>query len=248
MQIRDFIKKTVEGAGRKSVVVGLSGGIDSAVSCTLAVEALGKSGVLALMMPDSRVTPEIDTNDAIELAKKLDIQYRVIDIAPIHSTYMTFLKPSKLPMGNLLARIRMGILYYHANLDNRLVLGTEDKTEAFLGYFTRYGDSGTDLEPIEDLYKTDVRMMGRILGVPDQIVRKESSPALWRGQTAEGEIHMSYDKVDNVIRVINGQNAMIDVYEVAKKARVKVDTVRLVINMNKYTEFKRHNPPVCRLT
>lgn len=246
-KIETFIKNQVECAKVSGVVCGVSGGVDSAVAVSLAVEALGADKVLGLIMPDSRVTPDYDTKDAVDLCKKLKIQYKVIDIAPIHSAYMTFLDPGKteLPAGNLRARIRMGLLYYHSNLEKRLVLGTEDKSESYLGYFTKYGDSATDFEPIADLYKTDVRLMAKILGISDSIIKKESSPRLWRNQTAVGELGLQYEQVDKVIRAMEDTGPVVDMYEIAKKARVKPEVVKLVVGMNTYTDFKRKPIPHC---
>jgi len=134
-RIVEFIRKEVDNAKADGAVIGISGGIDSAVTAYLTVQALGNRRVLGLIMPDSRITPEDDINDSMQVAKELGIRYEVIDIAKIHSCYMKFVERNKLAEGNLRARIRMSLLYYFANLNNYLVVGTGDRSELLLGYF-----------------------------------------------------------------------------------------------------------------
>ena len=135
-KIIDFIKKEVTGSRTDGVVLGLSGGIDSSVTAYLSVEALGARRVMGLIMPDLRVTPKQDLDDAKEVASELGMETRFIDIAPIHRTFMKNLEPDRLAEGNLRARIRMALLYYHSNRVNRLVVGTGDRSELLAGYFT----------------------------------------------------------------------------------------------------------------
>jgi len=134
-KIVEFISKKVEEAGGDGAVIGLSGGIDSTVTAYLTVQALGSRRVLGLIMPDSRVTPETDVKDAKAVANELGIKFKLIDIAPIHSSFMKYLERNRIAEGNLRARIRMSLLYYHANLNNMLVVGTGDRSELLLGYF-----------------------------------------------------------------------------------------------------------------
>ncbi|MEM0276887.1 NAD+ synthase [Pyrobaculum sp.] len=199
--IISFISQIVERAGAGGVVLGLSGGVDSTVAATLATEALGPHRVLGLVMP-SIFTPQEDVKDALEVAGRLGIETRLIDVTPISEAFAKsipdFSPGYRLASGNLLPRIRMTILYYYANRDNRLVMGTGDRSELLLGYFTKYGDGGADFLPIAPLYKLQVREMARRLGFP-HIAQKPSSPRLWHGHTAEGELGASYEVIDQVL-------------------------------------------------
>ena len=199
-RVVSFIKRKVEESQADGAVLGLSGGIDSAVTAYLGVEALGSRRITGLIMPDLRATPEQDAEDAKLVASELCIETKEIDIAPIHKAYLKSVEPNRLAEGNLRARIRMSLLYYHANLTNRLVMGTGDRSELLLGYFTKYGDGGVDILPIADLYKTEVRRLGEALGINRRIIAKRSSPRLWPGHIAESEIGMSYETIDQIFQ------------------------------------------------
>lgn len=244
-KIVSFIQVMVKKAGADGVVLGLSGGIDSTVTAYLSVEALGSRRVFGLIMPDQRVTPRRDVEDAKQVADELGISSRLIDIAPIHRTYMRNLEENRLAEGNLRARIRMALLYYFANAGNRLVVGTGDKSEELLGYFTKYGDGGADIMPIADLYKTEVRKLGEILGVTRRIVSKSSSPRLWLGQTAEGELGMPYEVIDSILRLRFEEGKPIG--EISSVVKVDARDVRIVLSRVRTTSHKRRTPAVCRL-
>ena len=143
------------------IVIGLSGGIDSSVCLGLASRSIPKHNILGLIMPIEGITPEEDEIDAIDLAKQFNVEYRIIKLNKISQEYMKKLNKHKIAQGNLLARIRMSILYYHANLLNRIVIGTGDKSEYMLGYFTKFGDGAADIAPIADLFKTQVRILSK---------------------------------------------------------------------------------------
>ena len=170
--IIEFIRLELSTAQSQGVVLGLSGGIDSSVAVCLATKALGNKRVLGLILPDRNVSKQNDLEDAVELCKELDIQYQIIDIREIKQKYIDLLPLEQISIGNLTARIRMTLIYYYANFFNRLVLGTSDKSEMMIGYFTKFGDGASDLLPLGDLYKTEVRELAIHLNVPKSILLK----------------------------------------------------------------------------
>ncbi len=242
-KIISFIRKKVETSGTEGLVIGVSGGIDSAVTAYLSVESLGNKRVTALIMPDMRVTPESDIEDAKKVTEELCIESKLIDIAPIHRSFMRFLVSNRIAEGNLRARIRMALLYYHANLQNKLVVGTGDKSELLLGYFTKYGDGGVDFLPIGDLYKTEVRKLGEMLGVSRRIIAKQSSPRLWAGQTAEAEIGLPYEIIDEILKAYFENK--LTVQQIVKKLDIKKTTVEQIIKRCELNEHKRSLPEIC---
>ena len=191
------LRKYVEKAGVNGVVFGMSGGIDSTVVAYLAKKALSDKKVLAMIMP-WRYTPKKDTKDAIKIAEKLGIEYKIENIDHIVEKLDTGL--DRISLGNLAARIRMTILYREANSQNLLVLGTSNRTELELGYYTKYGDGGADLLPLGSLYKTDVRILAKKLGVPNYIINKKPTAGLWNGQTDEDELGFTYEKIDKKLK------------------------------------------------
>jgi len=239
--IADFIRREVAEAGATGVVMGLSGGLDSSTAAYLAVKALGEDSVLGLILPDSGITPIQDVEDAKEVARNLGIETIFLDIASIHDTYMKYLKSHRLAEGNLRARIRMCILYYYANLLNRLVLGTGDKSEALIGYFTKYGDGGVDIQPLAQLYKTQVRALASYLNVPRQIVAKKSSPRLWAGQQAEDELGLVYEDIDRILYCLFDLNMSVD--EISKNLGIPLNKVVSILSRHRATAHKRQPPP-----
>ncbi len=237
--IADFIREEVHNRNSEGVVLGVSGGIDSSLTATLAVKAIGSKKVLGLSLPDSEVTPERDTRQARQLALALGIEYETIEIGDIKKQMLKQLpRKNKLAEGNLLARLRMCILYYYAGVKNRLVLGTGTKSEIKIGYFTKYGDGAADILPIADLYKTDVRLIGAYLSLPSGVLEQESSPRLWKDQIAEAEIGLSYEEIDNVLKYLD------------KDPNAKIPNKRhmaVVLNLMKKTEHKRNLPPTYKL-
>jgi NAD+ synthase len=244
-RIITFIKRKVEESQAEGAILGISGGIDSAVTAYLCVEALGSRRVMGLIMPDLRATPDQDVKDAKLVASELCIETKEIDVAPIHKAYVKSLESNRLAEGNLRARIRMSLLYYHANLMNRLVVGTGDRSELLLGYFTKYGDGGVDVLPIADLYKTEVRRLGEALGINRRIVAKRSSPRLWPGHIAESEIGMSYETVDRLFKLKFEEGLGVD----AITAKMKLNQAKLNAILAKYqaSEHKRQMPEICKL-
>lgn len=238
-----FIRQKVQESGVSGAVIGLSGGIDSALTAYLTVEALGADKVLGLLLPEKDITPEQDIDDAMEVVRLLGIEHKTIDISKVlnsfSSTIPDFDKNNLLACGNLKARIRMCILYYHANLMRRMVAGTGNKTELLLGYFTKYGDGGVDIEPIGGLYKTQVRGLSRYVGVPVRIIEKTPTAGLWPGQTDEGELGVTYEIADKILAMLVDEKK--DILEVKKHFPAsQVGRLVALMNANKH---KRLAPP-----
>jgi NAD+ synthase len=242
--LQSFIRRKVREAGARGVVVGLSGGVDSAVVATLCAMALGKKRVTALIMPESETTGKRDMEDAVRVAKILNVKYYIIDFSLVYREFKmvlpTFGEGARIPNGNLRARIRMCILYYFANSRNLLVAGTGNRSELKMGYFTRYGDGGVDFLPIGGLYKTEVKRLAEELGVPNEIIRKKPSPNLWEGQTAEGELGISYSKLDRILMRIGKENDR----AIARELGLKESTIRKVRERVKLMEFKCKMPEI----
>ncbi len=235
--INEFIRQKVKESASNGAVIGLSGGIDSALTAYLAVEAIGADRVLGLLLPEKGITSEQDIDDAMEVVRLLGIEHKTIDISKVlnsfSSTIPDFDKNNLLPNGNLKARTRMCILYYHANLMRRMVVGTGNKTELLLGYFTKYGDGGVDIEPIGDLYKTHVRALSRYMGVPGRIIEKTPTAGLWPGQTDEGELGVTYEVADNILAmIVDEKKELSDVKKVFPA--YQVDRLVALMNANKH--------------
>lgn len=243
-RIIDFIWKETHKAGVSGAVIGISGGVDSALTAALAVKALGKDKVLGIHLPEAGLTTAEDTEDSKAVADWLGIDFRIIDISGIVSAFMAAVPESEyadyLSRGNLKARIRMSLLYFHANQTNRMVIGTGNKTELLLGYYTKYGDGGVDLEPIGGLYKTEVWELSRMLGVPEPVITKKPSAGLWKGQTDEAELGISYLKLDYVLRMLE-QNAAPDT--IINTLGVSREQLESVIKRIERNEHKRRVPP-----
>jgi NAD+ synthase len=175
------------------------------------------------------------------LAKTLGIEYKIIEIGKIKKQMLDLLpKKNVLAEGNLLARLRMSMLYYYAGIMSRLVLGTGTKSEIKLGYFTKYGDGAADIFPIADLYKSEVKQLGAYLSLPSNILKQESSPRLWKSHTAESEIGLSYEEIDNILKYLDRSPSVRTSY---------LDTrhTKIVIGLIKRSEHKRNLPPICKL-
>lgn len=241
-RIERFIANYLAKSGSKGLVLGLSGGLDSAVTLQLCVDAVGAKKVLGLMLPASSI-PESDVHDAASHADKLFVRHHAIYINPLVEGYAKLLPDSTDKIkGNLSARIRMAVLYYYAALENYLVVGTSDKSELCIGYFTKYGDGGSDLMPLAGLYKTQVRELARYLGVPGEIVQKKSSPRLWPGQLAEKELGLDYETIDPILHCLIDRK--MKPRDVAKKLGVSLTVVNKVRSLVSASTHKRSFPPI----
>lgn len=199
----NFIKQCVNDARAAGIALGVSGGVDSAVTAALAASAVGGNRVLGVYMPEDEVYSSTDHDLVKLLAESFQFQLITTDLTQaLNSMYRTiphYYASSKIARGNVKARTRMLILYYYANTRNLLVAGSSDKSETMIGYFTKWGDAASDISPIINLYKTEVRQLGRYLHIPLEIIDKPSTPALWPGQTAEEEIGLKYELLDLIL-------------------------------------------------
>jgi NAD+ synthase len=195
-RITKFLKEFI---GNRNAIIGLSGGIDSSVTLMLLKKSVPSFKIFPFFMP-SDTTPRSDYSDVYELAGIADVNLTTIDITPIFAQYQKSLEASDISaLGNIKARIRMSILYYFSNIHDGLVIGTTNKTENYLGYFTKFGDGACDVEPIIHLLKREVRQLGESLGVPQKIVNKKPSAGLWEHQSDEDELGMTYDQMDQSV-------------------------------------------------
>jgi NAD+ synthase len=194
-----YVSDTVEHARAKGVVLGLSGGLDSCTVLALCAKALGPKRVRCLHLPTG-TTPRDERDDARLMAKKAGVRLEVVPIDDAVEGLAELLNAKEPELkGNLKARVRMTILYHHARKGNLLVVGTGNKSELLTGYFTKFGDGASDLNPLGDLYKTQVRALAKAVGVPARIIGKPPTAALWEGQTDEGELGISYDLLDGIL-------------------------------------------------
>ncbi len=243
-EICDFIRRE---AGGRRLVLGLSGGVDSAVTAALAARAVGREGVLALLMSEEGSTLKEDMDDAAGLAAMLGIRCMRIDITGAAKAVIEAagFRGDRVAEGNVKARIRMVFLYYVANAENRLVVGCGDRSELLTGYFTKYGDGGVDMLPIGGLYKSQVKDMARHLGLPEGIAMKASSPSLWPGHRAEDELGMDYPTIDLVLhlRVDRGYDLEGIVRELGTERR-RTEVILRRIDENAH---KLRPPPVARI-
>jgi NAD+ synthase len=241
--IEAFIADTVERAGANGAVLGLSGGVDSSLTAHLAVEALGADGLHGLVLP-STVNREDNMSDAEAVAEKLGIAYDVVEIEPFVDTLLDAFpeyEDDYEAVGNARARFRAVTNYFVANHENRVVLGTGNRTEAMVGYFTKYGDQAVDCNPIGNLYKRQVRQLASHVGVPERIVEKPATAGLWPDQTDEGELGMDYATLDGVLALhVDGPLSTTATVEALDVSR---DVVERVDDLVEASGHKRSMPP-----
>lgn len=234
-----FLRDYSEGAGKKRVVVGLSGGLDSAVAAALAVRALGVDNVRPLILPED-ATPATELEDANLVARHLGLTTTTLSIQPFLEAFQSVVKPTEeLLLGNAKARFRMILLHAEAARRKALVLGTGNKSELLTAYFTKYGDAGVDLQPLGDLYKTQVRQLARHLGLPERLLTKPPTAGLWAGQTDEAELGITYDILD---RILLGLELHLAKPLIAQVVGVPVDEVGRIESLRARTQHKRRMP------
>jgi len=243
--IVSFLKDSVTKAGARGAVVGLSGGIDSTLTATLAVQALGSDRVLGLGLPARE--PDESVQEARTMAEGLGIEFRECDLRPLVDLFEDHVAPEVAPtggrqaVGNVVARLRMAALYYAANARSLLVCGTANRSELLLGYFTKFGDGAADLFPLGDLYKTEVRALASHVGVPRRIVAKEPTADMWLGQTDAEEIGARYETVDPVLRLVVDRSGRVEA--AAEALDVDPDVVERIARMYVDSLHKRAVPP-----
>ena len=240
-----FLRSEVTRVGMSHAVVGLSGGLDSALSCILAVEALGAENVLAVRMP-YKLSSRDSLDHAQLLIDQLGVQSKTIEITDmVEPLFKMHPDISKMRMGNIMARERMIVLFDQSEVFKGLVIGTSNKTEILLGYSTHYGDSASAMNPIGDLYKTQVRQLSRAMNIPAPIIDKPPSADLWEGQTDEGELGFTYGEVDKLLYLLVDQRySPLEAIEAGFNEKF-VNAVTMRIRRN---QFKRMQPPIAKIS
>lgn len=238
--IEKFISEQIEKNHAEGIILGLSGGVDSAVLAYICKRKL-KEKTLAIIMPDTSITPNAETEDALKMISLTGIEYKLIDIKPIIKEYTMYLEPNEKARGNLRARVRTNILYYYANIRNYLVLGSSDKSEYMIGYFTKFGDGASDITPIIPLYKLQVREIAKQLGVPDNVISKKSSPHLWKEHEAEKELGMSYEEIDSILYCLFDKKLSIP--ETEEITGIEKNMIEKIHRLNISSEHKRLPTP-----
>ncbi|MCK9330519.1 MAG: NAD+ synthase [Candidatus Cloacimonetes bacterium] len=241
-RICSFIDKYLHKTRFSKVIVGLSGGIDSALTAALCVKTLGSQNVIGVMMPYKNSHPD-SLNHAKEVANQLNIHYEIIPISDMVDTYFNTyqVEADQLRRGNRMARERMCILFDLSAKHRALVAGTSNKSEIFVGYCTQYGDSACAFEPIAHLYKTEVKEMSKALKLPESVINKNPTADLWDGQTDEKELGISYKDLDEILHYILDKKLTLE--EIQSKG-IDKHKIELVISKIKNSEFKRKMPEV----
>jgi NAD+ synthase len=244
--LESFVADAVQSAGSHGVVVGLSGGIDSALAAALAARALGAERVHAVFMPYRTSNPE-SARDAAAVVESLGLGLLTIDITPMVDAYFATAAPDADPVrrGNLMARSRMAILFDQAKKHGCLVLGTSNKTEILLGYSTVFGDNASSINPLGDLYKQQIWQLARYVKLPERVIAKPPSADLWPDQTDEGELGFPYSTADEVLYLLFDQGLTED--EVVARGYPE-KSVRRIVELERQNRFKRRLMLIARLS
>jgi NAD+ synthase len=240
-----FIREELSKFGFSNGILGISGGLDSSVCAFLAVRALGADHVTGLILPYGR-TFSIDVSDAEKVVEILKIKSETIDISPMVDAYFNmFPTNNNVLKGNKMARERMSILYDFSEREKALILGTSNKTELLLGYGTIHGDMACAINPLGDLYKTQIRQLAAHLGLPKRIQSKVPTAGLWKGQTDEKELGLTYEEIDKILFGLVDKRMRPEQIVGAGLTREKV---RKVTKLIKNSEFKRKLPPIPKIS
>ncbi|MCI4334435.1 MAG: NAD+ synthase [Thermoplasmata archaeon] len=244
--IARFLRAHVAEAHAKGVVLGLSGGIDSALTLRLSADALGPSRVVGVLQPDAAYPAEL-LEETLGIARSLSVETVVLPIDPVEGAFVALVGAGLDPTGrgNLKARIRMTVLYAEARRRLSLVLGTGNKSELLTGYFTKYGDGGVDLLPLGDLYKTEVRDLAAQLGLPASIAARAPTAGLWPGQTDEGELGITYELLDRILRGMEELRSPADIARLTGADLAQIEEVAHRVALNRH---KRRLPPIPKLS
>ncbi|MGZ7048696.1 MAG: NAD+ synthase [Methanobacterium sp.] len=246
-EICNFIKSKLKESKTDGLVIGLSGGLDSSTVAYLSAKIIDGDKILGLVLP-SETTSSEDIEDAINVAKILGIKYKIINIDDLIAPFPKICpecSKSHLANGNLKARIRMMVLYYHSNSMNRLVAGTGNRTELLVGYFTKYGDGGVDILPIGGLYKTEVREISKYLGIPKNIIEKAPTAGLWSNQTDEEELGIKYELLDKILYLMVDKKQNTE--EVSKRLKISHDEVLRIKKMEEKSKHKLYPPSIAEV-
>ena len=237
-----FLKEEVLKTGLKKVTLGLSGGLDSAVVAVLCKEVFDDN-LNCVLMP-SQFSSKASIDDAVELCKKFDIKYEIVSIEPMLSAYLKNMEENSLRIGNFSARLRMSVLYDISARENSLVVGTSNKSELLLGYGTIFGDLACAINPIGDIYKSDLFEFAKYLGVNDSILKKAPSADFYEGQSDEADLGYSYSKIDSLLKKMIDENRSKDELLALGFEDEFIETIKKRVKIN---EFKRRLPIIAKI-
>ena len=245
MIISDFIKTYVKNSGCKGVIIGLSGGIDSAVTAILCKNILGKKNTKCVFLPDN-TTPKSDIKHVDLLVKKFDLNCKEINISNYLKNINNILieKSNDFALANIKARLRMLILYEYANITKNIVCGTSNKSELLIGYFTKFGDGGVDIMPIGDLYKSQIFELAKYFEIPIEVIKKPPTAGLIKDQTDEDELKINYRYLDLILA---GLEKKMDILKISKITNINISEIKRIKNMRIMSQHKRRGPLIPKL-
>jgi len=243
--IQDFLTTYISNAQAKKVIIGLSGGIDSAVVAILCQKTFGSNKIQCYFLPET-VTPKEDVDHMHLLVDTFSLPCKEIDITSLVQQFRTIVPDSdnKFILANIKARIRMVLLYQQANKVHGLVCGTSNKSEILIGYCTKYGDSGVDIQPLGDVYKTQVYELAKYLGIPHEIIKKPPTAGLWKGQTDEKQLGMSYETIDAILQGLEKKQ---EFPTIAQQYKISLRDIERINNMVIISEHKRRAPLIPKI-